>query len=478
MYRHGLGDCFLLRLPRDDGRDFNMLIDCGLIGVAENPKNTMAQVLSDIKDATGGHLDCVVMTHEHWDHCSGFSTEQAQAAFNQLDISEVWYAWTEDPENELGRRLRKERESKLRALNRAVAALSARATPLAMLRAQHITSVLDFFGGPEPQLIGAPKARSAGRTRPAFEYLAQRAGVKRRYCYPTSDPIAFPDVSCARVYVLGPPENESLIKRSAPTKAKEVYEFAAGVAIDDNLSAAFERLQTPSVTADGKDCPFDQTYSRPVASGALEPPGSARLQSLFAQSWNANGEQWRQIEEDWTAAAENLALNLDTHTNNTSLVLAIELIPSGRVLLFAADAQVGHWLSWQELRWRVNDRGSERLVNGPDLLRRTVFYKVGHHGSHNATLRALGLEQMTSGDLIAFIPVFVAQAQKNRWMGMPFSPLVQRLREKANGRVVVSDRTQSAPTDTDLQSLSQKQRTDFAHRLTADELFYEYAVEI
>jgi len=33
-------------------------------------------------------------------------------------------------------------------------------------------------------------------------------------------------------------------------------------------------------------------------------------------------------------------------------------------------------------------------VTGPDLLARTVFYKVGHHGSHNATLRQQGLEQM------------------------------------------------------------------------------------
>ena len=27
-----------------------------------------------------------------------------------------------------------------------------------------------------------------------------------------------------------------------------------------------------------------------------------------------------------------------------------------------------------------------------DLLHRTIFYKVGHHGSHNATLRERGLE--------------------------------------------------------------------------------------
>src|SRR6266699_2202355 len=68
---------------------------------------------------------------------------------------------------------------------------------------------------------------------------------------------------------------------------------------------------------------------------------------------------------------------LDSMTNNTSLVLAIELA-DGDVLLFAADAQVGNWLSWQDLKWTVGTSP----VTGPDLLKRTIFYKVGHHGSH------------------------------------------------------------------------------------------------
>jgi hypothetical protein len=33
-------------------------------------------------------------------------------------------------------------------------------------------------------------------------------------------------------------------------------------------------------------------------------------------------------------------------------------------------------------------------VKAEDLLERTVLYKVGHHASHNATLRQKGLELM------------------------------------------------------------------------------------
>ena len=71
---------------------------------------------------------------------------------------------------------------------------------------------------------------------------------------------------------------------------------------------------------------------------------------------------------------------LDTFTNNSSLALAIELVDSGKVLLFAADAQTGNWSSWKDVKWETPD------VKTDDLLARTVLYKVGHHASHNATL--------------------------------------------------------------------------------------------
>ena len=73
MYTHGLGDCLLLRFAKADGKSFNVLIDCGLISVASDAAATMARVATDIAQACGGRIDVVVMTHEHWDHVSGFS---------------------------------------------------------------------------------------------------------------------------------------------------------------------------------------------------------------------------------------------------------------------------------------------------------------------------------------------------------------------------------------------------------------------
>ena len=64
------------------------------------------------------------------------------------------------------------------------------------------------------------------------------------------------------------------------------------------------------------------------------------------------------------------------------------------------------------LEWQVDNR----TVRSDDLLARTVLYKVGHHGSHNATLREKGLELMASGELTAMIPVNRVTAKKMEWL--------------------------------------------------------------
>jgi beta-lactamase superfamily II metal-dependent hydrolase len=153
----------------------------------------------------------------------------------------------------------------------------------------------------------------------------------------------------------------------------------------------------------------------------------------FFQAHYWKDESWRQIDGAWLTEAADLALQLDSATNNTSLVIAIEL-EDGDVLLFAGDAQVGNWLSWQKLKWTVEGRE----VSGPSLLRKTIFYKVGHHGSRNATLRQLGLEQMDRLK-VAAIPVNEEMAKKKGWGHMPSKPLVSALNQKTNGFVLRSD---------------------------------------
>lgn len=128
---------------------------------------------------------------------------------------------------------------------------------------------------------------------------------------------------------------------------------------------------------------------------------------------------------------------MQSATNNTSLVLAIELA-GGDVLLFAGDAQVGNWRSWQDRKWTVDGR----TVTGPDLLACTIFYKVGHHGSHNATLKEQGLKLMKNLQT-AVITVDEVVAKNMSWGAMPLKSLVAELESRTKGRTL---RTDTAPS--------------------------------
>src|SRR5258708_1236120 len=114
MYRQGLGDCFPVTLPRQDGSNFFIMIDCGVVLGTSDANATMALVVADIGATTGGHVDVLAATHGHWDHIAGFV--QAADAFKNLSFGQVWLAWTEDPTDALAKTLSQERGSALNAL--------------------------------------------------------------------------------------------------------------------------------------------------------------------------------------------------------------------------------------------------------------------------------------------------------------------------------------------------------------------------
>src|SRR5207237_641244 len=62
-----------------------------------------------------------------------------------------------------------------------------------------------------------------------------------------------------------------------------------------------------------------------------------RIDKFFQQNYVA-GADWRRIDGEWLGSATELALALQSYTNNTSLVLALEVGEPGKgdVLLFAA----------------------------------------------------------------------------------------------------------------------------------------------
>jgi hypothetical protein len=496
MYRQGLGDCFLLSFPREGGgKPFYMLIDCGVILGTDNQTDIMRAVVTDIAATTDGQLDLLVATHEHWDHLSAFV--QAQDLFMKLiKVEAVWLAWTEDPDNKLGQKLRSGRKLALAALRKTAMRLEASNSA----SAPALRQVLEFFGdirkdsdrvghgaaaGPPPAL----GVKGGGTTEDALGFIRTLVD-KPIYRHPGEGPVELPGVEGVRVYVLGPPEDETLIRKSDPTKeGREVYELAMDSEFENAFisAAQFADLRDEQLT-DGQrrdrelSLPFDDWHGIPIRQATQEP----FFQTRYGFSVTDDKLAWRHIDEDWLEASGSLALKLDSDTNNTSLAMAIEFdSPSGErnVMLFPGDAQVGNWLSWETLRWpKEAKKDDANAVTHRRLLERTVLYKVGHHASHNATLRENGLELMTHRELVAMIPVDERVAREKKKWNMPFPSLFKRLQEKTHGRFLRADESLAALKDRKKSdSLTNAEWSGFISRLSSDPddtLYIEYRIPI
>jgi hypothetical protein len=113
-----------------------------------------------------------------------------------------------------------------------------------------------------------------------------------------------------------------------------------------------------------------------------------------------------------------------------------------------------------------------------------VLYKVGHHGSHNATLRQQGLELMGRSDgtseLVAFLPVDEHVARDLAHYGeMPLRSLVKELAIRTGGRIVRND--EGAPPKDSESTLAPIEgapriRPSKSFLDTTTELYFEYTV--
>jgi hypothetical protein len=468
MYRpRGLGDCFLLAFPPADDPRF-MLVDCGVFFATSGGAARMREIAEDIADVTGGRLHLVVATHEHWDHLSGF--QFAQEIFDEVTVDEVWAAWTEDRNHPLANELRDKRHRTARA----VAAAVARLHGVAEAEAEAVGSVLGFDLGVFDPAEAAAHAFGASGTAGQMEWVLKK-GATTRYLRPGSEPIRWSDHG-VRFYVLGPPEDRAKLERSDPsTTDSEVYEEGPALTVHNAFAvAALHAVEPGGLSSDEEALrdasqPFDRSHRIELGEMEESPYWDFFRTHYGRNERNGHGPAWRRIGAAWLTAAGQLALQLNEDTNNTSLALAIEIEGSGRVLLFPGDAQVGNQLSWHDHRWPAPGGSGE--VTCRDLLARTVLYKVGHHGSHNATLRQLGLELMTHPDLVAMIPVDREQAAEKDW-AMPFGPLAARLHERTSGRVLrADDGVPSRPS-----SVPEADWKRFSERLEEDDLWVQYSL--
>ena len=173
-------------------------------------------------------LDLLVITHEHWDHISGFDDSQARDIFSEIDVRQIWMAWTEDPKDATAIGLQKGLGAARVALTSSL--LHAHSVGLAPGSALLTAKTLAFFGidqetlaehandvsqAPDPRAATALLALAISRgTRSVRDWIRDELNKDRkqanRYLRPCDNgrTIALhEEVPDARVYVLGPPED-------------------------------------------------------------------------------------------------------------------------------------------------------------------------------------------------------------------------------------------------------------------------------
>jgi len=428
MYRMGeLGDCFLLRFDCDDSIA-HVLIDCGSFRNGAESKARIKSVVANIQQQLGEHkLNAVVGTHQHNDHLSGFV--HAEKEFKKMSIDQVWLSWLDNPDDQKAVKIGKEYNNLMTSLRAIRLKLNANPSLATDDIKESIDDILGFWGVNDKRssLSGADKFPPELPVQ-AINILKSLGKEPVRYLNP-GEMMDFPGLPAGqvKVYVLGPPKDEKQLKDITPN-SHETYDpelTAANMEANKFLMAL--NVLSPTRTLDEKEStyPFDESESEEETEE-------------MEMVWNKyyKSDKWRQIDEDWLNQAQRLALWMDSYTNNSSLVLAFELVKSNKVLLFAADAQTGNWSSWKEIIWKNTPEGFSWM----NLIQKTVLYKVGHHGSHNATL-VEGLNAMVHDELVAMIPVDKTDGnikKKNGWK-MPAKNLYKNLLQKTKNRVLLMD---------------------------------------
>jgi hypothetical protein len=361
-YQVGFGDCFLVSFVYSQSDKRHVLIDFGTTGLPKplKPSTHMRRVAEDIANVCNGtRLTAVVATHRHADHINGFGTDgktgESGTIIKGLQPRLVLQPWTEDPDAKTDAKNATRNSS--RSPKSFTAGLRAKQDVARMIhsfvnstRAAGLSASLrrelSFVGETNianksaiDNLIAMGRAKGA---RAVWAHHGSPSGLER----------LLPGV---KVRVLGPPDltqTESIRKQ----RSKDPDQFWHLLAGRDGAT------QNPIASGLGNG-PSKRGAAMPVEGRWFR----SRLEHL-------RGDQLLQIVRE-----------LDAQMNNTSLILLFEVF--GKKLLFPGDAQIENW--------------SYALVEAPNaddtkaLLADVDLYKVGHHGSLNATPKQMLWEAFT-----------------------------------------------------------------------------------
>ena len=329
------------------------------------------------------------------------------------------------------------------------------------------------------EMLAAASDPEKSVNKQAMKLIKDKAANNKGYyhIYPGGEPIPLEGSDGIRAFILGPPESAELIADEDPRDGEGFPQdhslsfTAAARAPAGERSSPFRRhFFVPLEFAFESDTPF---FNRNYGNEEGPTDDTNRIEVPLNASW-------RRIDNEWLYSAEKLALKLNTGINNTSLVIAFELPKSKKVLFFAADAQRGSWFSWKDVKFQD---GSKKIT-AKELLARAVLYKVGHHGSHNATLSGTAgdeyanLAWMGQGDAASEFTAMITAV--NEWAETkndppwvhPLPSIKTALLRKAQGRVFQTDENKPSKPG----GLSAGEWKKFTDRSTFEDMYFDWSV--
>jgi len=335
MFNVGFGDCFLLSLDYRSGKRWHVLIDFGTARRAPDAP-TQVDIAREIASVIGQDPWIIVATHRHKDHISGFSGP-AWKVLEKLrgQVRRVVQPWTEEPG--LAGDAKAPRRASHKAFVQALAAGHAEAGDIRRLVRRDRTELASSIAD-EIEFVADDNLTN----RAAIENLAS-FGDRCRYIS-AGERRAFQILPGVTVDVLGPPtvKQWDAIRRQAQQHEE------------------FWHLRASAHDPRKRDARGRPRLARRDRSDAPSP----------ATTWFLN-----RVKQALGHELLAIVRALDDAMNNTSLILLLKI---GRAkLLFPGDAQIENW------SFALASRNVLRSLRG------VTFYKVGHHGSLNATPRSL-----------------------------------------------------------------------------------------
>lgn len=393
MYQVGFGDCFLLSLeydaPLPDGRaERHILIDYGSTRSASDEDGHAPGLMGDvaplIKEHTHGKLDVLVLTHRHKDHLYGFDVKASAKVVRELNPGLILRPWTEDPD------LAAEADGPAVAAARGPLGAASARFARNLSEAQDAVGVLAAHPGLHAEL--KEKALEQVKNPDAIALLDELAAAGTgRYLFAGADAGTADVVPGLEVTVLGPPTVEQDPRVSSQVEEHKEYWM-------EPLHASL-RQAAATALEDGAD-------PEPTVRVG---PGPVRwlIERLAGQK---------------KESVTRLVRHLDDALNNTSLILLLKV--GDLTMLFPGDAQIENWQFTLD-KMKLDDELKAKLA-GIDL------YKVGHHGSRNATpksLHALWVDRPdTIPPLTALMSTRTGVHGESRVTAVPRDTLVTALR--------------------------------------------------